>query len=163
MAVFCCPIDPFQLVGMQLNWRTEQWVTLCMIIHLIAAWRFSFVLSSSSEVLTSHLKGFYWRVRRVAVWLVAGWRFGWLPVGGLVGCRLAVWLVGGFAGWILARSAGGEVVAAGSPGCAAHKAQEAATGCAGRRYKQPANKKPANPQTKNGQSGQPANKKQPTG
>ena len=50
-------IDPFQLVGMQLNWRTEQWVALCMIIDFIAAWRFSFVLSSSSEVLTSHLKG----------------------------------------------------------------------------------------------------------
>ena len=35
-------IDPFQLVGMQLNWRTEQWVALCMIIDFIAAWRFSF-------------------------------------------------------------------------------------------------------------------------
>ena len=52
-------IDPFQLVGMQLNWRTEQWVALCMRIDFIAAWRFSFVLSSSSEVLTSHLKGVY--------------------------------------------------------------------------------------------------------
>ena len=52
-------IDPFQLVGMQLNWRTEQWVALCMIIDFIAAWRFSFVLSSSSKVLTSHLKGVY--------------------------------------------------------------------------------------------------------
>ena len=45
---------------MQLNWRTEQWVPLCMIIDFIAAWRFSFVLSSSSEVLTSHLKGVYY-------------------------------------------------------------------------------------------------------
>ena len=53
------PIDPFQLVGMQLNWRTEQWVAVCMIIDFIAAWRFSFVLSSSSEVLTSHLKGVF--------------------------------------------------------------------------------------------------------
>ena len=52
-------IDPFQLVGMQLNWRTEQWVALCMIIDFIAAWRFSFVLSSSSKVLKSHLKGVY--------------------------------------------------------------------------------------------------------
>ena len=31
----------------------------CMIIDFISAWRFSFVLSSSSEVLTSHLKGVY--------------------------------------------------------------------------------------------------------
>ena len=52
-------IDPFQLVGMQLNWRTEQWVALCMIIDFIAVWRFSFVLSSSSKVLTPHLKGVY--------------------------------------------------------------------------------------------------------
>ena len=56
-SVLC--IDPFQLVGMQLNWRTEQWVALCMIIDFIAAWRFYFVLSFSSEVLTSHLKGVY--------------------------------------------------------------------------------------------------------
>ena len=37
------------------------------------------------------------------------------------------------------RSAGGEVVAAGSPGGAGRKAQGAATGCEGRRYTQPAN------------------------
>ena len=61
-------IDPFQLVGMQLNWRTEQWVFHCMIIDFIAAWQFSFVLSSSSEVLTSHLKGVY---------TFSPWRLGW--------------------------------------------------------------------------------------
>ena len=32
-----------------------------MIIDFIAAWRFSFVMSSSSKVLTSHLKGVYCR------------------------------------------------------------------------------------------------------
>ena len=56
---------PLSVGGNAVELEDRTMVALCMIIDFIAAWRFSFFLSSSSEVLTSHLKEVYTRGLRI--------------------------------------------------------------------------------------------------